>query len=123
MKKGGEKMDQIFIESTLTVIAIIFLILFLYFALIAFRSLKKYMKSKDVRSDKKIIKKTLGECLKEHRIQCKVTQEFVAETIGVSRQTVSKWENGSSDPSTSNLFALAKLYGLSVQEILNELNE
>ena len=116
-------MDQIFIESTLTVIAIIFLILFLYFALIAFRSLKKYMKSKDVRSDKKIIKKTLGECLKEHRIQCKVTQEFVAETIGVSRQTVSKWENGSSDPSTSNLFALAKLYGLSVQEILNELNE
>ena len=52
--------------------------------------------------------------------QCKMTQEFVAETIGVSRQAVSKWENGTSDPSTSNLFALAKLYGISVEELLKE---
>ncbi|WP_294647476.1 helix-turn-helix transcriptional regulator, partial [uncultured Faecalibacterium sp.] len=51
---------------------------------------------------------------------CKMTQEFVAETIGVSRQAVSKWENGTSDPSTSNLFALAKLYGVSVEELLKE---
>ena len=45
-----------------------------------------------------------------------MTQEFVAETIGVSRQAVSKWENGTSDPSTSNLFALAKLYGVPAQQ-------
>ena len=57
---------------------------------------------------------------KVHRTQCKMTQEFVAETIGVSRQAVSKWENGTSDPSTSNLFALAKLYGISVEELLKE---
>ena len=49
-----------------------------------------------------------------------MTQEFVAETIGVSRQAVSKWEKGDSDPSTSNLFALAKLYGISVEELLKE---
>ena len=42
-----------------------------------------------------------------------MTQEFVAEAIGVSRQAVSKWESGASDPSTSNLLALAKLYGVS----------
>lgn len=42
-----------------------------------------------------------------------MTQEFVAEVIGVSRQAVSKWENGSSDPSTSNLIALAKLFNVS----------
>ena len=47
-------------------------------------------------------------------------KRFVAETIGVSRQAVSKWENGTSDPSTSNLFALAKLYGVSVEELLKE---
>ncbi len=41
-----------------------------------------------------------------------MTQEFVAETLGVSRQAVSKWENGSSDPSTTNLIALASLFDI-----------
>ena len=50
-----------------------------------------------------------------------MTQEFVAESLCVSRQAVSKWENGTSDPSTSNLLALAKLYGVSVEEILNKI--
>lgn len=47
-----------------------------------------------------------------------MTQEFVAEPLGVSRQSVSKWENGTSDPNTSNLIALAKLYGISAEELL-----
>ena len=42
----------------------------------------------------------------------------IAETLGVSRQAVSKWEKGTSDPSTSNLLALAKLYGVSPEELL-----
>jgi transcriptional regulator with XRE-family HTH domain len=42
----------------------------------------------------------------------------VAETLGVRRQSVSKWENGSSDPNTSNLIALAKLYKVSPEELL-----
>ena len=45
--------------------------------------------------------KSLSEMLKENRTRCKMTQEFVAETIGVSRQAVSKWENGTSEPNTS----------------------
>ena len=45
-------------------------------------------------------------------------QWLVSEALGVSRQTVSKWENGTSDPSTSNLLALARLYGVSVEELL-----
>ena len=44
----------------------------------------------------KIVRKSLSETLKENRTRCKMTQEFVAETIGVSRQAVSKWENGES---------------------------
>ncbi|MFR5093285.1 MAG: helix-turn-helix transcriptional regulator [Adlercreutzia equolifaciens] len=39
-----------------------------------------------------------------------MTQEFVAHELGVSRQAVSKWEKGTSDPSTHNLIALAELY-------------
>lgn len=49
-----------------------------------------------------------------------MTQEFVAETLGVSRQAVSKWETGVSDPSTTNLMALAKLFGVTAEEILKE---
>lgn len=47
-----------------------------------------------------------------------MTQEFVAESLGVSRQAVSKWESGTTDPSTSNLLALAKLFNVSVEELL-----
>jgi len=84
------------------------------------RALLKYIKSKDVREEKATTRKSLGEAIKEHRSQCKMTQEFVAETLGVSRQAVSKWESGTSDPSTSNLVALAKLYGISAEELLRE---
>ena len=40
--------------------------------------------------------KNAWEVLKQHRLNCKMTQEFVAETLGVSRQAVSKWESGGS---------------------------
>ena len=66
----------------------------------------------------KIVRKSLSETLKENRTRCKMTQEFVAETIGVSRQAVSKWENGTSEPNTSNLMALARLYGIPAEDLL-----
>ena len=66
-------------------------------------------------------KESLGEALKRQRIRCGMTQEFVAETLGVSRQAVSKWENDTSDPSTANLLALAKLYGVSAADLLRNL--
>ena len=66
------------------------------------------------------MRKSLSETLKENRTRCKMTQEFVAESLGVSRQAVSKWESGASDPSTSNLLALARLYGVSAEELLRE---
>lgn len=90
------------------------------FLILAIRAFLKYIRSKDVREEKSAVKKSLGEALKAHRICCKMTQEFVAESIGVSRQAVSKWELGTSDPSTSNLFALAKLFGVSVEALLKE---
>ena len=62
---------------------------------------------------------SLAKALKGHRERCRMTQEFVAEAIGVSRQAVSKWETGAADPSTANLLALAKLYGVSPEELLH----
>ena len=89
-----------------------------YLFMLIVRALKKYIGSKEVRAEKRAAKRTLGETLKAHRIQCHMTQEFVAESLGVSRQTVSKWENGSADPSTTNLLAVAKLYDVPAEERL-----
>jgi transcriptional regulator with XRE-family HTH domain len=87
------------------------------------RALRKYLKSAPVREEKKGYKKSLGEVLKAHRTSCHMTQEFVAEAIGVTRQAVSKWENGTADPSTSNLLALAKLYGVNAEELLSQVKQ
>ena len=91
-----------------------------YLFVLLCKALKKYIASSDSHKESAIIKKSLGEVLKNHRTKNKMTQEFVAEAVGVSRQSVSKWEQGISDPSTSNLFALAKLFGISVEELLKE---
>lgn len=94
----------------------------IYLLSLIIRVLRKFLNSKEVREDKKVMRKSLGELLKENRLRCKMTQEFVAETLGVSRQAVSKWENGTSDPSTSNLLALANLYGIEAEELLKNVD-
>ena len=107
-------------------IIMLFLTIFLfwgpiiYLFILLITALRKYLKSGEIRKEKAATCKSLGEALKENRIRCQMTQEFVAERIGVSRQAVSKWENGSSDPSTSNLLALAKLYGVSAEDLLKQ---
>ena len=89
-----------------------------YLLVLIVKALKKYINSKEIREEKSIIQRSLGEELKAQRLRCKMTQEFVADALGVSRQAVSKWETGAVDPSTSNLLALAKLYGMSAEELL-----
>ena len=91
-----------------------------YLFVLLVKALKKYIQSEPVRKEKAASAKSLGEVLKQHRTSCKMTQEFVAEALGVSRQAVSKWESGASDPSTANLIALAKLFGTTPEELLKE---
>ncbi len=95
----------------------------IYLFVLVVKALKKYIGSKDVRKERAVTIKTLSEVLKRHRTENKMTQEFVAEALGVSRQAVSKWESGISDPSTSNMVALAKLFGVSPEELLKEIHE
>lgn len=96
------------------------LALFMYIMILIIKALKKYIKSESVRKEKQENARSLGEVLKQHRTDCKMTQEFVAETLGVSRQAVSKWESGVSDPSTTNLIALAKLYDVEAEDLIKE---
>ena len=86
-----------------------------YVVYLVIKALRKYTRSVPVRKEKAENAKTLGEVLKQHRLNCKMTQEFVAETLGVSRQAVSKWESGASAPSTTNLMALAKVFDVSAE--------
>ena len=91
-----------------------------YLVLLLIKALKKYIKSEPARKEKAESAKSLGEVLKKHRTKCKMTQEFVAEILGVSRQAVSKWESGASAPSTTNLIALAKLFNMTPEDLLKE---
>lgn len=47
-----------------------------------------------------------------------MSQEELAEKLGISRQSVSKWERAESSPDTDNLIALAQIYGVSLDELL-----
>ena len=47
------------------------------------------------------------------------SQESLARELGLSRQAVSKWERAESSPDTENLIALARLYGVSLDELLS----
>lgn len=48
-----------------------------------------------------------------------LSQEELAEKLGLSRQAVSKWERAEASPDTDNLICLAKLYGVSLDELLS----
>ena len=61
---------------------------------------------------------SLGERIKEQRKNCGMSQEKLAELVGVSRQAVTKWETDQSAPSTEKLFKLAEIFGTSVDLLI-----
>lgn len=65
----------------------------------------------------------LPDRLKEARRRKGLSQELVAEHLEVSRQAVTKWESGQSRPNARNLQALAELYGIPVEELLDEASD
>ena len=52
----------------------------------------------------------LGARIRALRKECGLSQEALAQALEVSRQAVTKWEDGSSLPSTANLFALSGFF-------------
>ena len=61
----------------------------------------------------------LQEKLSTLRKQHKITQMELADKLGVTRQAISKWEQGTAFPSTENLIQLGKLYGVSIEVLTN----
>lgn len=61
----------------------------------------------------------LAENLKAERKRAGLSQEKLAEIIGVARQTVTKWETGAGVPDIENLLSLSSLFGISADALLN----
>lgn len=61
-----------------------------------------------------------GEKLKDARLHTELTQEAVAKEIGVSRQSLSNWENDRTYPDLASVLKLSDLYGLSLDDLLRE---
>ena len=115
MRIGTNELIIIFLALVPRLLMLAIPVIMIYWLARIARNLEKPPKMTE---EVKIVRKSLSEMLKENRTRCKMTQEFVAESIGVSRQAVSKWENATSEPNTSNLVALAKLYGISAEDLL-----
>lgn len=59
------------------------------------------------------------ESLKNFRGAAKLTQAELAEKIGVSRQTIIRYENGTYSPKCNELLKMSKLFNCSIDELLN----
>jgi len=114
------KMSFSIVSVLIALFSLVLIGVFVYLLVLIIKALRRYIHSKPVRQEKAEAARSLGEVIKAHRMSCNMTQEFVAEALGVSRQAVSKWENGTSDPSTTNLMALAKLFGVEAESLLKE---
>lgn len=61
-----------------------------------------------------------GKKLSLLRKQRGMTQLELAEKLDISRQAVSRWEQGTSEPSTENLVSIGKLFGVPVDDLVND---
>ena len=66
---------------------------------------------------------TLGEKISMLRKKEGISQEKLAEVIGVSRQAVTKWENKNANPDTENLIRLAEFFGVSLDELCKNVSK
>lgn len=61
--------------------------------------------------------KVVGETIKRYRGLHKLTKVSLAEALGVARSTINLWEDGKQFPSVSNLWALARLFGTTMDDL------
>lgn len=61
---------------------------------------------------------TLGERLLEYRTKSNMSQDTLAEKLGVTRQTISKWETDQSTPDFNKILPLCEVYGITTDELI-----
>ena len=65
----------------------------------------------------------LSEKLYSYRKKAGMSQQELAEHLGVSRQSISKWETGTTVPSSEKLIRLSRLYSVSLDVLTNDVIE
>ncbi len=65
---------------------------------------------------------TLGQKLKQIRNRFGLSQEQLADIINVSRQAITKWENDNGLPDISNLQEISKVFGITIDYLLDDKN-
>lgn len=65
----------------------------------------------------------IGTKIKEARLTAQLTQEQAAEALGVSRQTMSNWENNKTYPDLVSVIKMSDLYAVSLDHLLKEKEE
>ncbi len=66
---------------------------------------------------------TTGEKIKKYRKEQKMTQEYLAEKMNITRQAVSKWESNASLPNMENLIELSNIFGITLSELTDTRGE
>lgn len=61
----------------------------------------------------------IGDKIKNKRKELNLTQEYLAKELNISRQAVSKWEKGLSEPSMDNLVKLSEIFGVDIKYFKN----
>ena len=64
----------------------------------------------------------LGDNIKKYRKENNISQEELAEKIGVSRQSISLWENGRANPGLDTITELASILGVPVGALIDSEN-
>ncbi len=64
--------------------------------------------------------KTAGEKLKELRLNCRMTQDDIAELLGMSRTSFSKYENGAANPPLNVLRKLSSIYNVPIEYLIHD---
>ena len=97
-----------------------FLFIILKFALLVLLilALLKYVMGEKGKKENIESIQSLGQRIKEYRIKNNMTQEFVAQSLHVSRQAVSKWEQGTGYPEVEKLLLLSSKLSVSLDSLM-----
>ena len=71
--------------------------------------------------DEKTFIKSVGKAIARHRQSCGLTQQQVADTLGVEKTTLSRLETGSNAPTLSRLWQLSEIFRCDVRDFMSEL--
>ena len=111
--------SQLLTDLVLLLLGLLSLAITILIIVLIVKAVRKYLNSSGSRTNRKIVKKNLATILKDARMNKGYTQEFVAETLGISRQTLYKWEKGTAEPNLSFLSELAKLYEINMETLIS----